>query len=89
MPDELPIKVPPGLPSMTEAIASRLHLHSDHYKDFGGPLGPDEGSTYLCNCRDKAAVAADAVDAVLLRLFAKMISEEDSSTALLVEEEVR
>jgi len=80
---------PPGLPAMTEAIAARLHLHSDHYKDFGGPLGPDEGSTYLCNCRDKAAIAADTVDAVLLQTFVKIVSGEESTPPSVVEEDVR
>lgn len=69
---------PPPPSGLAEAIAARLHIASDHYRDFGGPLSPDEGSSWLCDCRRKAALAADAVDRHLLAVFTAALGEHPS-----------
>ena len=66
-----------GMVSIVESLATRFHLHSDHYHEFGGPVYPAAGASNLCDCRTKALLASDAVDKVLLRLFRAELSDTE------------
>ena len=59
-----------------DAVAMAMHAPSDHNTDFPGLLAPDEGSSYLCNCREKAALAISGVDDYDYRNLAELLAKD-------------
>jgi hypothetical protein len=50
------------LASLEEALAVRIHQNSDHYRETRSPIAPHPRASERCDCRDRAAFTADALD---------------------------
>lgn len=50
------------LASLEEALAIRIHQHSEHFKETGSPIAPHPRASERCDCRERAAFTADALD---------------------------
>lgn len=50
------------LSGLEEALATLMHHNSEHYKETLTPMAPHERASERCDCRERAAYTADALD---------------------------